>query len=235
MPDPTCAIQDCDRKHRARGWCSTHYTRWLRTGDPRGNTNPDSPPIAGERWLPIPGWEELYEVSDHGRVRSLDRTITYSDGQTKRRKGTNLRVFITDKRRRTVSLSKHGQSQTHLVYRLVALAFLGPCPPGLEVCHGDGNPANNHTGNLRYDTPSNNQLDSVRHGTHRQTSKTHCSRNHLLTAPNLTARSIRQGHRICLACTRAGHYVYRAKQVGHPHDFNTLADRYYQRIMQQTS
>lgn len=50
-------------------------------------------------------------------------------------------------------------------HRMVAEAFLGPCPKGLEVCHGDGNPINNRVGNLRYDTHRNNMLDAIQHGT----------------------------------------------------------------------
>ena len=34
-----------------------------------------------ERWKPVKGYEGIYEVSSHGRVRSLDRTVNYSNGQ----------------------------------------------------------------------------------------------------------------------------------------------------------
>jgi hypothetical protein len=70
-------------------------------------------------------------------------------------------------------LNSHGRSQVALgrgriraVHRLVLEAFVGPCPPGMEGCHGDGNPANNALPNLRWDSHSGNQLDAVRHGTH---------------------------------------------------------------------
>lgn len=36
MTDRTCTIAGCDRPHRARGWCGTHYKRWTTTGDPGG-------------------------------------------------------------------------------------------------------------------------------------------------------------------------------------------------------
>jgi hypothetical protein len=51
-------------------------------------------------------------------------------------------------------------------HRLVAEAFIGPRPPGLEVCHEDNNRQNNHACNLRYDTESGNQRDRLKHGTH---------------------------------------------------------------------
>ncbi len=50
------------------------------------------------------------------------------------------------------------------VHRLVLEAFVGPCPPGLECCHEDGNSANNATTNLRWDTHQSNVADMVRHG-----------------------------------------------------------------------
>jgi DNA-binding transcriptional regulator YiaG len=54
-----------------------------------------------------------------------------------------------------------------LVHRLVLLAFVGPCPPGMEGCHNDGNPANNRIENLRWDTHDANMKDAIRHGTAR--------------------------------------------------------------------
>lgn len=51
------------------------------------------------------------------------------------------------------------------VHRLVLAAFVGPCPPGMQGCHNDGNPANNNLPNLRWDTPKANQHDRKRHGT----------------------------------------------------------------------
>lgn len=64
-----------------------------------------------------------------------------------------------------VILSRDGRPSTRLVHRLVMEAFVGPRPPGLVCCHNDGNPANNHLSNLRYDTPSANQRDRALHGT----------------------------------------------------------------------
>lgn len=52
-----------------------------------------------------------------------------------------------------------------LVHRLVLAAFEGQQPEGMECCHNDGNPANNHIDNLRWDTKSANSLDRHQHGT----------------------------------------------------------------------
>jgi hypothetical protein len=55
--------------------------------------------------------------------------------------------------------------KTRSIHSLVLEAFVGPCPEGMECCHNDGNAKNNNLCNLRWDTYSNNQLDSVKHGT----------------------------------------------------------------------
>jgi hypothetical protein len=65
-----------------------------------------------------------------------------------------------------VCLHENGKRKEHKVHRLVLEAFVGPCPLGMEACHyPDRDPTNNHVENLRWDTPSANQLDAVRHGT----------------------------------------------------------------------
>lgn len=51
------------------------------------------------------------------------------------------------------------------VHRLVLLAFVGPCPEGMEACHNDGDSTNNSLSNLRWDTPKNNHADKKKHGT----------------------------------------------------------------------
>jgi len=50
------------------------------------------------------------------------------------------------------------------VHRLVMNAFRGPCPAGLEVCHGDDDTSNNQLSNLRYDTHKGNMADASRNG-----------------------------------------------------------------------
>lgn len=58
-----------------------------------------------------------------------------------------------------------GKCANRAVHRLVLEAFVGPCPPGMEACHNDGSPANNHLPNLRWDTRKANIADCIRHGT----------------------------------------------------------------------
>ena len=129
-----------------------------------------------ETWKAVPGFEGLYEVSDLGRVRSLDRTIERATGPATYR-GRVLRQSVREVGGyASVGLSDHGVQSTHLVHELVAAAFLGPRPLGMHVCHNDGAAANNVAANLRYDTPVGNHADKLRHGTLKHSEAHHNAR-----------------------------------------------------------
>lgn len=100
----------------------------------------------------IPGFPK-YRVGRDGSVWSK------WSGRWKR-----LRQFRLSAGYRAVDLSRPGERRKFYVHRLVLLAFVGPCPEGLETRHLDGNPANNRLENLRYGTPAENGQDRVRHG-----------------------------------------------------------------------
>lgn len=57
-----------------------------------------------------------------------------------------------------------GAQKNLYVHVAVALAWLGPQPEGMEVCHNDGNHKNNHVSNLRWDTHASNMQDCRKHG-----------------------------------------------------------------------
>lgn len=124
-----------------------------------------------ERWRAIPGFEGMYEVSDHGIVRSVDRSTTRMQNGIKivqPLKGRIMGVTITkDGGYHAVTLCKNGSGRPYTVHTLVAAAFLGERPEGcIHVCHGDGVPTHNHYLNLRYDTPVGNAADRHLHDTH---------------------------------------------------------------------
>ena len=185
-----------------------------------------------ERWKPVSGYEGLYEVSSHGRVRSLDRNVTRSDGQVHRYKGKLLRTPLsTGGGYPFVRLSAQGKTQVRTVHSLVAEAFIGTRPEGMEVCHNDGNPANNRLDNLRYGTPSENELDKLRHGTHTNAAKRHCPLGHELSAENTPPSMAKRGYRDCLACKRARDFV---RYHSHLRDqFKAISDSYYQTILEE--
>jgi hypothetical protein len=120
-----------------------------------------------EEWRAIPG-HAGYEVSDQGRVRSVDRWIEYSDGRKAGSKawfkGKLLAPGAVGRGYWQVALG--GSAPNNYVHQLVALVFLGPPDAGQEVRHLDGNKKNNTVPNLRYGTRSQNQLDRIAHGTH---------------------------------------------------------------------
>lgn len=115
-------------------------------------------------WKPVVGWEEFYEVSSRGVVRSVGRFVAHHTGKLLWRKPRVLRGCMIS-RYVQVSLSKNGRTSTHRVHSLVAAAFIGPRPLGALVCHNDGDRKNNAVENLRYDTSQGNSDDMSRHGT----------------------------------------------------------------------
>lgn len=108
---------------------------------------------AVETWRPVVGWEDLYEISDHGQVRSVEcDTIRYKKGKpTTYHKRQQLR-----KQKRAangymlVCLHRDSTEKTCLVHRLVAEAFI-PNPDNLpEVNHKDTCKSNNNIENLEW-------------------------------------------------------------------------------------
>jgi hypothetical protein len=150
-----------------------------------------------EAWKPVPGYEGAYEVSDAGQVRSLDRL----DARGRRRTGKQLSLRKQPSGHLTVSLCLDRLPRSFQVHHLVLMAFVGPRPEGMEGCHYDDNPSNNHLDNLRWDTRSANQLDSVRNGTHHMAARTHCPKGHEYTAGNTYLYPTNR--RACRECRRA--------------------------------
>lgn len=137
-----------------------------------------------EVWVPIPGFEGLYEVSNYGRVKSL-------------RKGKVLKAYTHPKTKHLLVDLSSDKRYKKKVHRLVAQAFLGPCPELHEVCHRDGVPSNNVPENLYYGTRSQNVLDQVKHGVHNSSSKTHCPQGHEYTEANTRMYRNRRNCRAC--------------------------------------
>lgn len=184
-----------------------------------------------ERWLPVVSWEGYYEVSDLGRVRSVDRVVPYQGGSPRRIRSRILRQITDDFGRRRVTLAKHGRNYPVRVHHLVLTAFVGPCPQNMERCHGVGGNGDNRLCNLRYDSHSANMFDKQRDGTDHQLNKTHCNFDHRLVMPNLVPSLLRRGRRGCLACNRGRGNQYHAARLGRSFNFKTAADEHYDRIM----
>lgn len=77
----------------------------------------------------------------------------------------------------TVGLHKNGKFHLRkAVHKLVAEAFLGPCPPGLECCHLDGDPKNTNVENLKYVSRKENHSHKILHGTAQRGEKHPCAK-----------------------------------------------------------
>ena len=121
--------------------------------------------MKNETWKAVVGYEGLYEVSDLGRVRSVDREVTYSDGRVRHYNGKLLKQSINKKYNRpAVILIKDKKRHHKYPHILVAEAFIGERPEGYHVAHKDGDCLNNKLINLRYDTVSQNAIDIYRYG-----------------------------------------------------------------------
>lgn len=119
-----------------------------------------------EEWRDIAGYEGHYQVSDLGRVRSLDRVVIGGRWGKQKRKGIVLKHSSSGTSPyQAVILCVGAKHKRCTVHRLVAVAFLGPCPSGQEVRHGPSGKQDNRLTNLSYGTRSQNQLDRYRDGT----------------------------------------------------------------------
>lgn len=121
----------------------------------------------GEIWKPIPGYEQHYEASSLGRIRSKQRLVVdKKDGKVRRRFfcGRILSPNIHRKHGRpSVMLSMNGRTKRFLVARLVCLAFHGLPPEGqTNVLHYDDNSSNNIPDNLRWGSLKENAADMRR-------------------------------------------------------------------------
>lgn len=117
-------------------------------------------------WKSANGYEGLYEVSDAGQVRSVDRYIKTDIKHVESRliKGKVLKQSIKRNGYKTVDLSKNGKVTTTLVHRLVAETFI-PNPDRLRfVNHKDSNRTNNVVSNLEWVTSSENRMHGITEG-----------------------------------------------------------------------
>jgi hypothetical protein len=117
-----------------------------------------------EEWRAIPGFEGSYEVSDMGRVRSLERKIWSSykgKPYLKRVKPCVLKPQKHSGGYAQISLS----GTVKLIHWLVLEAFVSLRPEGMIGCHNFGNKNDNSLANIRWDTPAENTRDMHAHGT----------------------------------------------------------------------
>lgn len=117
-----------------------------------------------EVWKDIIGYEGFYQVSNIGRVRSLDRDMIDKNGIGYSLKGSIRKISCTGKGYQNIGLSKDGEQKTFFIHRLVAESFI-PNPKNLPIVnHIDGDKRNNVATNLEWVNNSQNILHAVEIG-----------------------------------------------------------------------
>lgn len=144
-----------------------------------------------EEWADVPGFEGTYWVSSYGRVLSRPRLRTNGGIMHHGLSGDRLKYP-------SVGLSKGRVKRTVTVHRLVTRAFIGPPPPGLEVCHNDSDVYNARADNLRYDTHAANIRDTAMATTYGRGGQ-FCVRGHEFTPEN-TYYPPNVANRMCRTC-----------------------------------
>lgn len=153
-----------------------------------------------EKWRAVVGFEGLYEVSVAGHVRRVGRAARNGKG---RGGGAHVGRVLKQQTRRnsylSVQLWSEGKYASRLVHCLVAAAFIGPKPPGMDVNHRDGDKSRNAIENLEYLTRSQNNQHAYDTGLKR-TGERHGRAK--LTAAQVD--EIRVAHSLGKSCTALG-------------------------------
>ena len=108
-----------------------------------------------EKWKDIYNYEGCYQISNFGRVKSLDRNETNKNGISRKLKGSLKNTFISGGYV-LVTLSKNNVNESHCIHRLVAEAFISNPNNLNEVNHKNRNKKNNLLSNLEWCTSREN-------------------------------------------------------------------------------
>lgn len=109
-----------------------------------------------EVWKDIEGYENLYQVSSEGRVKSLEKDVVWGNGAVRHQEEKLLKYDITRDGYFRVGLCKNDKRKWNSVHRLVAQAFI-PNPDNLPcINHKDETPSHNNVENLEWCTQKYN-------------------------------------------------------------------------------
>lgn len=117
--------------------------------------------LSNERWKYIKGYETSYQVSNYGRVKSLEK-ISIINGRVYPTK--IMRCHINTKKYLDVEICRNGKSHRYRIHRLVAQAFIPNPENKPQVNHIDGNKWNNKVYNLEWCNNSENQQHAFKNG-----------------------------------------------------------------------
>lgn len=117
-----------------------------------------------EQWKDVVGYEGYYQVSNIGRVRSVDRIVGSCHGSKANRKGVIKKLDITNRGYSIVVLFFGNVSKGYLCHRLVAEAFIQNPNKKPDVNHKNGIKTDNRVDNLEWVTRSENVIHAMETG-----------------------------------------------------------------------
>lgn len=118
--------------------------------------------LPGEKWQPVPSFEDRYHVSNLGRVRSRALAVRESPPELEWRL---LRQTADRRGYPYVCLARGGKSKRWYIHRLVLLSFVGPQPERHEAAHLNGRSDDPRLENLKWATHAENMEHARIHGT----------------------------------------------------------------------
>lgn len=120
-----------------------------------------------EIWKDIPQFEGIYQISNLGKVRSLDRVLTEITGITRKRKGSTISPGNNGAGYLFVNLWKNNKQHRFYVHRLVGKLYCNSYTNDCVINHLDGIKRNNAWYNLECTTASNNMKHSYANNLHK--------------------------------------------------------------------
>jgi len=116
-----------------------------------------------EIWKDVEGYDGCYQVSNYGKVKSIDRYVEYTDGRVRFYKGKILKTRKNKDGYLCVKLSKNGITYNTFLHRLIATAFIPNANSLPIINHKDENPSNNNISNLEWCTYKyNNEYNGLK-------------------------------------------------------------------------